>query len=74
METIFDHDPTEEEMERFKGLKNMELREIYLKGDTDNHFYDLGILFSIRNDEEKSNYYFSKIKDKTILNTLMQDF
>ena len=76
-ETIFDFNPTDEELIRFGGKESFEKDKEYgidIFANDDNRFYCLGLLFAIRNDRKKSKEYFSKIKDKTMLATLVQDF
>lgn len=81
METIFDYNPTELEMKRF-GIQarfgdidnqiNL-MKEMNAKSPDDNN-YQLGLLFAMRGDMEKSDKYFSQIEDKTMLRTLVEDF
>lgn len=76
METIFDYNPTEEELHRFGGMRQFEFykRELgayYIYEDDAN--YHLGLLFSMRGNKEKAESYFAKIKDKEMLKTLIQD-
>lgn len=81
METVFDHNPTEQELSRFgikKEFGNIDkqiefMRELNKKSNDDN-LYQLGLLFSIRGNIERANQYFSKIKNKKMLDTLIQDF
>ena len=76
METIFDHNPTEMELQRFGGRKSIEwgiARGMY--ECESNRLYHLGLLFAGRGDEKKANEYFNKIdKNSNILSTLMEDF
>ena len=77
IETIFDHNPTDEELKRFGGKENFEWAKqegIEVYSDPDDANYALGILFSIRNDKKRANEYWAKIQDRTILGTLVQDF
>ena len=76
METIFDYNPTEEELQRFGGMRQFEhckelLGAYYIYEDDAN--YHLGLLFSMRGDTKKSNEYFRKIKNKERLKILWQD-
>ena len=74
-ESIFDYNPTEDEIKRFGGLDCLLWainKGIYKNADNRN--YDLGILFSSRGDKEKAIRYFDKIEHKDMLQTLMQDF
>lgn len=77
METIFDHNVTKEEMVRFVGPSDVE--DAFKEGPSmytseDDANYALGILFSIRGNNEKAKYYFEKITDKELLQILWQDF
>lgn len=77
METVFDHNVTEDELKRFGGREAFEKAKRYgvdLLSDRDTNFYQIGILYAGRGDEEKANEYWSKIKDKKLLSTLVQDF
>lgn len=74
METIFDHNPTEEEMKRFQGLKDPRIRAIWFNGHTDNHYCGLGILFSMREDKERADECRGKIERKSMLDTLIRVF
>lgn len=64
METIFDHDVTEEEV---KALTGFDLtKEEYLSVDDDQigYYIDIYYLYKIiRKDEEKAHEYFDKIPD-----------
>jgi len=63
-ETIHDHNLTEKEHNLFK---NTHSKEKYLKEinyDLDKCYYDLSTLYDYRNDEEKSDKYFSMISEK----------
>lgn len=74
METIFDHNPTDEELKRFGGKEVVE--DLIAKGyyTEDDANYQLGILFSMRKDFKKSKEHFLKIEHKAMLDTLIQDF
>ena len=77
-ETIFSHNPTESELKRFGGLKQFiwedkENIDIYSFSD-DSRLFHLGQLFAMRNNYDKANEYWNKIKDKVVLSTLVQDF
>ncbi len=77
METIFDHNVTEEELKRFGGRDAYDFfasKGIDLCADSDTNFYQIGILYANRGDMKKANEYLSKIQDKRILSTLVQDF
>ena len=74
-ESIFDYNPTEEEMKRFGGLDCL----LWAIGKgaykiADNRNYHLGLLFSMRGDKEKAISYFNQIEHKEMLKALMQDF
>ena len=55
METIFDHNVTDEELKRFGGREYLEwvkaIQGDYFNSDDDANYF-LGILFSIRGDKE----------------------
>ena len=77
METIFDYNPTDEELKRFGGRKNLE----YLKqhgidpfDNADDANFSLGLLFSMRGEKKRANEYWAKIVDRTLLATLIEDF
>lgn len=72
METIFDHNPTKEELKRFPWASDKIVAEMVLSNQ-DNNYFTLGLLFAMRNKKDKANGYYSKIVDKSILSTLMQD-
>ncbi|MGP1476755.1 MAG: hypothetical protein ACTTJK_04750 [Phocaeicola sp.] len=77
METIFDHNVTDEELTRFGGRESFEWckeHNIDLFENPDDANYAIGLLYSGRGDKEKANYYWSKIKDKDVLGALVQDF
>ena len=75
MKTIFDYNPTEEELKRFGGIDSLQWAiERGLYENEDNINYHLGLLFAGRGDKVKANAYFSKVKNKDMLRTLMQDF
>lgn len=77
METIFDHNPTDLELKRFGGRESFEFFQehgIDPFACEDDNLYQLGLLFAMRGDMEKANEYWSKIKYKAMLDTLVQDF
>lgn len=77
METIFDHNVTDEELKRFGGRAAYDYfasKGIDLFADSDTNFYQIGILYAGRGDMKKANEYWSRIKDKSMLSTLVQDF
>ncbi len=76
METIFDYNPTREELARFfhKELVDRiwEFKDkVYV--DEDDANYALGILFSMRNDKQRADEYFRKIKNIDLLRAFVQD-
>jgi hypothetical protein len=80
VETIFDYNLTESELKRF-NLTSPELIEMAKEFDSrpdtksnDSRLYALGLLFSMRGNDKKANEYWSKIENKDILSTLVQDF
>ena len=51
METIFDHNPTDEELKRFGGrdlIAWCEAQGLDFNRDEDTNYYRLGLLFSMR--------------------------
>jgi hypothetical protein len=82
METIFDYNLTKGELKRF-NLTNQqsieELKRLYSE-DKDNvkcrdsNYYQLGLLFAMRNDDKKAAVYFDKIENRELLATLIEDF
>ena len=82
METIFDYNPTEGELKRFNLRTQKDIDEIkylYAK-DTNNKDcqdsinYQLGLLFAMRGNKNKSILFFNKIYNRNMLTTLIQDF
>lgn len=74
METIFDHNPTDEELRRFGGRKAFEwAAKNNLPFSQDSHSYMIGMIYSMRGDRIKANEYWSKIEHKEMLSTLVQD-
>lgn len=74
METIFDYNPTQGELNRLGmgtpgGMQLMKAVE----PSPDTNYYWLGMLFSMRGDKEKANEYWSKVTDKGMLSTLIED-
>ena len=76
METIFDYNPTERELNRFNLLNAPPEMLKYAKESkcVDDHLYKLGMLFSMRGDSKRANEYWSKIEDHRLLSTLIEDF
>lgn len=77
METIFDYNPTDLELKRFGGkeaFKFCQEHGIDPFACVDDNLYQLGLLFSMRGDDKKANEYWSRMKDKSMLGTLVQDF
>ena len=76
-ETIFDHNPTDEELKRWGGREQFEKAERYgtdILSDDDSNYYMIGILYASRGDNKTAEKYFSKIKHKKMLSTLVEDF
>lgn len=74
METIFDYNPTKDELRFFTGPYG---QERYLPGLTqDQALEDLAGLFALRGDSERSEAYARRIADQAYarLNILNQDF
>lgn len=76
-DSIYNHNITEQEMRRFGGWAAYEAikkagYDVYK--EPDNLYYTLGIIYSIRGKKKEANKYFSKIEDKSMLQTLVQDF
>lgn len=77
METIFDYNPTNLELKRFGGKEAFEYakqKNINLFANSDNNLWQIGLLFSMRGDSQKANDYWNKMKDKSQLTILIQDF
>jgi hypothetical protein len=83
VESIFDYNPTERELRRFNLYSEEQIEEVkYLYsryGDTDDCcrdsiLYQLGFLFLMRKKPETADKYFSRMKDKGMLSTLVEDF
>jgi len=60
METIFEHNPTQVEIEQFT---NGFSKEYYLSKDKDILIADIAIMYADRGNTKKSNEYWSKIPD-----------
>ncbi|HPW66948.1 MAG TPA: hypothetical protein PLS84_07665 [Salinivirgaceae bacterium] len=74
METIFDHNPTEIEMQRFKGFQDKEFRELYLKHPNINDYnYHLYLLFRMRGDNKRADEIYPKLSSGH-KGLLMRDF
>ncbi|MBR5971297.1 MAG: hypothetical protein IK017_01430 [Paludibacteraceae bacterium] len=76
-ETIFDHNPTDEELKRWGGRETFEYfnsKGIDILSDDDSNYYMIGILYASRGDDKTAEKYFSKIKHKKMLSTLVEDF
>lgn len=74
METIFDHDPTAEELRYFVGVYG---KDRYLSGlSQDEALEDLAGLFAMRGDAERATGYAQRIADQDYvrLNISNQDF
>lgn len=77
METIFDHNVTDNELKRFGGREAYDYfasKGIDLCADSDTNYYQIGILYAGRGDMNKAHEYWTKIIDKGMLSTLVQDF
>ena len=77
VETIFDHNPTDRELNRWGGREWFEDAKKYgidVFASKDRNYYMIGMLCRSRKEFSKANYYFSKIKHKSLLTLLMQDF
>ena len=78
METIFDHNPTQQELNRFGLRKPDDINDIkdWYKNDPhpDTINYQLGMLFAMRGDRNKADQYYCKVCNKNMLSTLIQDF
>ncbi len=77
METIFDHNPTDEELNRFGGREQFEWERAHgidPFANPDDANFMLGLLFSMRDDKEKANFYFAKVKNRSLIAHLFQDF
>lgn len=64
METIFDHNPTEKELENIGRLDFEKNEYIDLLQESDTIYADLYCLFSIRGQKKKAEQYANKIQDK----------
>ncbi|MBP5366500.1 MAG: hypothetical protein J6Y82_11395 [Bacteroidales bacterium] len=54
VETIFDHNPTDQELNRFGGRQSLIYAiKIGIYNNADNAYYHLGILFNSRGDKKK---------------------
>ena len=76
METIFDHDVTDEELIRFGGKEYFEKAKMYgidpYKYEDDAN-YAIGLLYSMRGNKQKAKEYLDKVKSIDLLRTLVQD-
>ncbi|WP_200243424.1 hypothetical protein [Lamprobacter modestohalophilus] len=67
METIFDHDPTAEELRYFSGPAG---KDRYLEGITnDQALIDLASLFAMRGDQERSMSFIGQVSDQDFVAT-----
>jgi hypothetical protein len=77
METIFDYNPTQGELNHF-GLTSQSyidfFKKEFLPKSPDSRYYQLGMLFAMRGDNKKADVYWSKVKDVGLLSTLVEDF
>ena len=80
IETIFDYSPTQGELNRFCIIGQEEIDDTKRRYTSnpkkwhDSINWQLGMLFYMRNDDERANSYFSKIHDKSMLSTLIEDY
>lgn len=76
METIFDHNPTDEELEWygdfFESSKRLGI-DYTEKKYADQNYYQIGMLYLMRRNKEKANEYFAKMKNQSFLRILWQD-
>lgn len=76
METVFDHNPTDEELEWFGGFfESCKVLGIDYTDEkyADSNYYQIGILYSMRGDKQKAQEYFDKLKNQAFLRILWQD-
>jgi hypothetical protein len=76
METIFDHNVTEQELRRFGGRDYFEKAKQYGISpfpSEDDANYAIGLLYAIRGNQAKSKEYFNKVKSVELLKTMVQD-
>lgn len=73
METIFDHDPTAEEL---RYLWDLDAESYRLSVSMDRALEDLSMLFAMRDDEEQAHSYARRISDQDYVrfNLLNSDF
>ncbi len=69
METIYDYNPTKEELEQFVNIPK-ERYEIIV--DDDCRFRDLALLFWIREKKWKMRRYINKVKDVDMRNSFFR--
>jgi len=75
MKTYFDFNPTNAELGRFSiKRENIDIEKEILKNSPDDNLYMTGMLFAGRGNMKKANKYWSKIKNKSMLSTLVEDF
>lgn len=75
METIFDHNPTDLELKRFGGREHLKkCKKHGIERSSDTQYYMIGLLYSMRGDKDKANDYWSRIENKEMLKTLIEDF
>ena len=65
MGTIYDHNPTTEEIERIGFLP----KEIYMKLEADTMYRDLAMLFKIRGNRKLMQKYLSLIQDCSMVDS-----
>jgi len=77
METIFDYNPTDTELQRFGGrdaIQHLKSCGIDITESHDDRLYQLGLLFLMRGHKKRADQYFSQIQDRNKLNLLFEDF
>jgi hypothetical protein len=81
METIFDYNPTDMEIQRWVYAEDPIEKERQrrnfkkeLEESPDDSYFRLGMLFAGRGNMKKANEYWAKVKNKRMLDILIQDF
>ena len=76
IETIFDHNVTDEELQRFGGKEYFEMAKKYgvdpYKYEDDSN-YAIGLLYSMRGDKKRAKEYLDKVKSRDLLQVMVQD-
>lgn len=68
METIYDHNPTQQEIERIGFLP----KDLYMRLDADTLNHDLALLFKIRGNRKKMKHYLSLIQDGRMVDSFFR--